>query len=231
MKAITKHALSLGLLFLICMSYWSFRTVMTWSGGTIPRQGPCILIDAGHGLPDGGAISCTGAYESEINLAIAQKLEALLKLLGYETKMLRRDENSVYTEGQTIGQKKVSDLKERVRVVNATENGLLLSIHQNTYSDSRYQGAQMFYGKAEGSQALAEALQTAFLNRLNPDSHRQVKKAEHIYLMENAQCPAVLVECGFLSNPEEEARLRTEEYQKRICCVIASALSNYLANT
>ena len=191
----------------------------------------CVIIDAGHGDPDGGAVSCTGVYESGINLQISQRLRDLLHLLGYGTVMTRTTDSSIYTQGNTIGEKKISDLKERVRIANETENGILLSIHQNHYSDSRYSGAQMFWADTEGSRALAEALQKSFTVHLNPGSTRQAKKCQGIYLMEHVRCPAVLVECGFLSNPAEEANLQEDDYQKKICCVIVSALHDYLTNT
>lgn len=204
-------------------------TVMAQSAPVEDRL--CIIIDAGHGDPDGGAVSCTGVSESGINLEISQRLRDLLHLLGYDTMMTRTTASSVYTQGDTIGEKKVSDLKERVRMVNAVEDSILLSIHQNHYSDSRYSGAQMFWADTEGSKELAEALQSAFVSHLNHGSNRAAKKCQGIYLMEHIECPAVLVECGFLSNPAEEASLRDEEYQKKICCVIVSALSEFLANT
>ena len=187
----------------------------------------CFIIDAGHGGVDGGAVSCTGAYESHINLQIARKLNDLMHLLGMETKMIRTEDISVYTSGESIDSKKSSDLKERVRIVNTHENATLLSIHQNHYSDSFYSGAQIFYPKTTGSEALAKALQKQFISSLNPGSKRQAKKAEGLYLMKNIEKPGVLIECGFLSNYEEEAKLRSEDYQKRICCVIASVCSAY----
>lgn len=221
----------LAVLVLILVTWWTDRTVTVLSENAPLEERTCIVIDAGHGYPDGGAVSCTGVHECTINLEIAQRLDDLLHLLGFDTKMIRTDESSVYTAGETIGEKKVSDLKERVRIVNETENAILLSIHQNQYAESRYSGAQMFWGREGDSKELAEALQTAFVTHLNPGSSRQAKKAEGIYLMEQSACTAVLVECGFLSNPEEEAKLRTAEYQKKICCVIAVSMSNYLANT
>lgn len=210
---------------------WGDRAVTVMSQNEPVPERMCMIIDAGHGTPDGGAVSCTGAYESTINLEISQRLKDLFRLLGYDTKMLRSGPNSIYTEGETIGQKKISDLKERVRLVNETDRGILLSIHQNHYTDSRYSGAQMFYANTAGSEPLAVQLQAAFVEHLNPGSNRQAKKCQGIYLMEHIQCTAVLVECGFLSNPVEEASLRNAEYQKKICCVIVSAVSNYLANT
>lgn len=187
-----------------------------------------VIIDAGHGGEDGGATSCTGALESQINLEIAQRLNDLLHLLGIDTVMIRNTDTSIYTQGNTIAAKKVSDLKERVRIVNETDNALLVSIHQNNFSDSQYSGAQVFYAPTDGSADFAKQIQSLLIENLNPGSNRQVKKADGIYLMQHISCTGVLVECGFLSNPEEEARLRNEEYQQELCCVIASACSSFL---
>lgn len=190
-----------------------------------------IVIDAGHGGIDGGATSCTGVLESTINLDIAMRLDDLMHFLGYETVMIRKTDTSIYTEGDSIAAQKVSDLKERVRIVNDTEGAVLISIHQNTFSDSRYNGAQAFYAANEDSRELASAIQTALTTTLNRDSRRVSKKATGIYLMEHIDCTGVLVECGFLSNPQEEALLRDPEYQRRLCCVIAATVSSYLSNT
>ena len=190
-----------------------------------------VVIDAGHGGVDGGATSCTGILESQFNLEIAKKLNDLLHLMGINTLMIRDTDCSVYTEGETIAQKKISDLKERVRIVNSTDNCILVSIHQNLFSDGKYSGAQVFYAQTEGSQALARLLQSSFIQNLNPNSHRQEKKANAIYLMQHITCPGVLIECGFLSNPQEEYLLRTKSYQQKICAVIACNVSNFLCST
>ena len=187
-----------------------------------------IVIDAGHGGEDGGAVSCTGVMEKQINLEIALELNDLFHLLGHKTRMIRTDDRSVYTAGDTIARRKVSDLKERVRMVEETEDAILVSIHQNLFPDARYSGAQVFYGRAGEGQALAEALQTSFRQTINPSSKREIKRAQGVYLMEQTSCTGVLVECGFLSNPEEEARLRAKDYQQKICVVIASTLANHL---
>ena len=178
-----------------------------------------------NGGPDGGATSCTGVLESELNLQIALRLEQLSELLGIPTLMIRREDISVYTTGETIAQKKVSDLKERVRIVNSLDDALLVSIHQNTFPDGRWSGAQVFYAKEDESKSLARQLQAGLVQVLNPGSNRKEKPVSGIYLLEHIAAPGVLVECGFLSNPGEEARLRTAEYQKKIACVIASTLS------
>ncbi len=189
----------------------------------------CFVIDPGHGGVDGGATSVTGKLESAFNLEISVRLRDLLHFLGYQTKMIRTTDVSVYTRGETIAQKKMSDLKERVRICNETSGAILLSIHQNTFSDGKYSGAQVFYADADNSEALAKALQKNLVNTLNPGSNRQAKKAEGIYLMEHIQCPGVLVECGFLSNVQEEAKLRSAEYQKALCCVIAATAVGFVA--
>lgn len=196
-----------------------------------PLREHCIIIDAGHGGEDGGATSCTGILESTLNLQISERLNDLLHLLGYDTKMTRTTDISIYTKGETLSQKKMSDLKERVQIANNTDNAILLSIHQNLFPDSQYSGGQVFYAKTEGSAVLAKLTQDAFVTNLNPGSRRQCKKSNGIYLMEHIKCPGILIECGFLSNSQEEALLRTPEYQKKICCVIATALDAYLSNT
>lgn len=188
----------------------------------------CIIIDPGHGGEDGGAVSCTEKPESGYNLEISLRLRDLLHILGCKTKMIRTTDISVYTTGNSLAQKKVSDLKERVRMIRETENALLLSIHQNTFSDGRYSGAQVFYAPTQGSEQLAKQLQDAFATTLNPGSHRNIQKSDGIYLMEHIASTGVLIECGFLSNPSEEALLGSEEYQKQLCCVIAAVVSNYL---
>ena len=213
---------------IILFGIWSGRTADVLAENVPLQNRHCFIIDAGHGGPDGGAVSCTGVYESHINLEIALRLNDLMHLLGYETKMIRTTDVSVYTSGDTIAGKKASDLKERVKIVNETDNAILLSIHQNHFSDSYYKGAQMFYPKTEGSKELAVALQNAFVNSLNPNSHRQAKPVQGLYLMRNIHKTGVLIECGFLSNYEEEAKLRVGEYQQKICCVIASVCSQYL---
>lgn len=211
--------------------YWGNQVIAVISENIPPERKHCIIIDAGHGGIDGGATSCTGVLESALNLEIALRLDDLLHLLGYDTRMIRNTDISVYTQGNSIAQKKISDLKERVRIVNETHGAVLMSIHQNHFSDNRYSGAQVFYPNTPGSEDLAIQLQTALKNTLNPDSRRTVKKSDGIYLMEHINCTGVLIECGFLSNIQEEARLRSKEYQQNLCCVIAATLLQFLSNT
>ena len=212
---------------LLASAFLTDKAVKVYSENEQLRDRVCVIIDAGHGGVDGGAVSCTGAKESNINLEIALRLNDLLHLLGIKTYMIRTEDISVYTSGNSIAAKKVSDLKERVRIINQAENAILISIHQNNFDDSRYSGAQVFYNT---DPLLARNLQSAFVQTLNPGSKRKAKKADGVYLMQNITCPGYLVECGFLSNHSEEALLRDPAYQKKLCCVIGVVLSCSINN-
>lgn len=219
---------------IVCMAMIVLASIASEAATAMAENAPlegrrCIIIDAGHGGVDGGATSCTGVLESGINLDISLRLDDLMHLLGYETKMIRTTDTSIHTQGDTIAAKKVSDLKERVKLTNQTPQGLLISIHQNFFQEDRYAGAQVFYGQAEGSEALAKAVQENIRKTINPGSKRIQKKASGVYLMEHIQCTGILVECGFLSNPEEEAKLRDPEYQKQLCCVIGATVAAFLS--
>lgn len=228
-KWIVGYGIIMGLTLLV--AHFGNQAVTVLAENTPVQREHTIIIDPGHGGVDGGATSCTGILEKQFNLEISLRLNDLLRLLGYNTVMIRTEDLSVYTKGETIAQKKASDLKERVRIVNEAENGLLLSIHQNNFSDGQYSGAQVFYAGTEGSQSLAKQLQTSFIKYLNPGSNRQEKKSSGIYLMEHIDCPGILIECGFLSNPQEEAKLRSPEYQQHLCAVIACTVCETLSNT
>ena len=210
----------------LALPLWGNHIITTLSDEI--RHKTNVIIDAGHGGIDSGAVSCTGIYESQINLQISRKLEDLLHLIGVSTTMIRETDCSVATEGNTIAAKKVSDIKNRIQIANTTPNALLVSIHQNTFSDSRYSGAQIFYNSQKGSKDLAKFLQETFQSTLNPHNNRQIKQSSGVYLMEHINCIGVLVECGFISNRQEEALLRNNTYQNAISCVIATTISQYL---
>lgn len=187
------------------------------------EEGPVLVLDAGHGGEDGGAVSLTGAAESGINLAITLRVDQLLGFCGAPPVVLREEDVSLHDQGaDTLREKKASDLRNRVQAVEQVGDAVLLSVHQNTFTDKKYHGAQVFYAPTEGSQALAEAMQEALRTALDPENSRQAKPIpDSVYLMEHVSCPAVLVECGFLSNPEEEALLRSADYQIRLAAVLA----------
>lgn len=210
-------------------AYSISRTATAMAELEATEQEKRIVIDAGHGLPDGGATSCTGRLEHIYNLEIAVRLQDLLRFLGFKAVLTRASEDSVYTEGKTVAAKKMSDLKERIRIAGETENSVLLSIHQNHFPDSQYHGAVVLYANTEGSKTLAQNMQSALNDALDPGSPRRCKRADGIYLMEHISCPGILIECGFLSNWEEEGKLRNPEYQKKLCCIIGAVASEYIA--
>lgn len=165
----------------------------------------------------------TGVPESQINLAIAKRLDALLGFYGENSYLMREEDISLHDpEAETLREKKVSDLHNRAETVQALEGAVLVSIHQNIFSQSQYHGSQVFFAPTQDSQALAESFQQAIQTNLQPDNSRQAKPiGDNVYLMNHVDCPAVLVECGFLSNPEEEAMLRQEGYQTKMAAVLA----------
>ncbi|MBQ9979683.1 MAG: N-acetylmuramoyl-L-alanine amidase [Oscillospiraceae bacterium] len=185
-----------------------------------------LIIDPGHGIPDGGAVSAQGAIESDINLQIAMKLRALSGFFGVETILTRQDEYSIHSpEAVTIRQQKVSDLKNRVALINGVDNAFLVSIHQNSYTNPKYSGAQVFYADDELSKAAAQRTQENLRLCLDASNERTVTPVpESVYLFQNINCGAILVECGFMSNPDEAELLQSDTYQKKIACAVLSAL-------
>lgn len=188
-------------------------------------SGQTLVIDAGHGGEDGGAVSASGASESIINLAVARRLELLMGLFGVDTVMLRTEDISLNSDGlATVRERKVSDLHNRTAAVNAVENAILISIHQNSFTDPQYDGAQVFYAPTQGSQFLAEYTQEVLRVSLNPENHRQAKPIpSSVYLMNHIGCPAILVECGFLTNPAEDLLLQSPDYQLKLALTMAGA--------
>lgn len=183
-----------------------------------------LVLDAGHGGEDGGAVSRTGVPESGINLAIVQKLDQLLGFYGAAPVLLRDSDISLHDpSASTLRQKKVSDLHNRVAAIEDTENAVLISIHQNTFPDPSGHGAQVFFRPGEDSRALALLVQDSL--RLVDSSNKRVPAQipDSVYLMKHITCPAVLVECGFLSNAAEEERLRSGGYQTQLALCVAGA--------
>ena len=196
----------------------------------LPETPATVILDAGHGGEDGGASTADGVLESGINLEIALRLRDLLAFAGVDTQMIRDTDTAVYSgDCRTISQKKVSDLKNRVSMVNTVENGPLVSIHQNYFEQTKYCGAQVFFAKTDGSKALAERIQQSLRENVDAANHRQCKPSQSVYLMEHIECTGVLIECGFLSNYEEAKRLQTDAYQKKLSAAICGAITEYLS--
>ncbi|MCD8381992.1 MAG: N-acetylmuramoyl-L-alanine amidase [Clostridiales bacterium] len=188
-----------------------------------------LVIDPGHGGADGGAVSVSGVAESELNLAIALKCDQIAGLFGQQTVLLRDTEDSLADpEAETLREQKRNDMENRVAIINATSDALLLSIHQNQYTDSKYSGAQVFYQPDEKSEGWAELTQTLLRECLDSDNRRQAKEVpSDLYMMSHISCPAILAECGFLSNPEEDHRLQDDSYQKQLAVVLMGACFGY----
>ena len=188
-----------------------------------------IVIDAGHGLPDGGAIGASGTIESSLNIKIAKRVEKLLKKNGFTVIMTRSDENTIAESGKTISEKKRNDMHRRLEIINNSNADLFVSIHMNKFTDSRYRGAQVIYsGNFIESEKLAQLIQKQFSAIPDNKSHRTCLKApSSIFLLKNATIPAVIAECGFLSNYEEEQLLNTEKYQKELAEAIAAGIQKY----
>lgn len=181
------------------------------------------ILDAGHGGEDGGAVSVSGVPESQVNLAVALHLDQMLGLLGQPALLLREEDVSLHTpEAESLREKKRSDLMERVRMVNELPEATLVSLHQNSFPQGQYWGTQLFWSPTDGSMELAKELQALIQETLQPENRRAAKEVDPaVYLMNHVQGRAVLVECGFLSNPEEEALLLSPGYQIKVAAVLA----------
>jgi len=215
---------------------FSFISAVLFVGRDVPVESSAgaqtvVVIDAGHGGVDSGAVSSGGIKEKDINLDIALKLNDLLTVYGVKTLLIRSSDTDISDEGcDTIREKKVSDIHNRFDIVNETENSVLVSIHQNFYEESKYSGTQVFYAPdADGSENLAQCIQQSVVKSLQPENMRQVKASgDSIYLLYHAKRPSVMVECGFLSNPDEAEKLNDETYRSQLAVFIAQGVLNYL---
>lgn len=187
-----------------------------------------IIIDAGHGGIDPGAIGRTGVVEKDINLAISQKLKGYLEDAGFTCIMIREVDEGLYSEYGRIRDKKNEDLRNRRYFIKKYKADLFLSIHLNFFPDSRYYGAQVFYPKGdEKSELIGKKIQQSLIETLNRGNKREAKATDGIYVIRDNKIPSVLVECGFLSNYEEEELLKTELYQNKIAWALFKGISSY----
>ncbi len=194
---------------------------------------PIVIIDAGHGGFDGGAVSVDGTPEKNINLSVSLFLNEFLIALGFNTIMTREQDISLEDKGlSTIRSRKTSDIHNRMKIMEDTDNSIFVSIHQNFYTQSKYSGTQVFYSPefAEDSSLLARCIQESVVTALQPENKREIKRCDSsVFLMYKAVKPAVLVECGFLSNPQEATILKDENYQKKIALCIALGIQDYVS--
>lgn len=185
-----------------------------------------LVIDPGHGGIDGGAISDDGSKESDINLAIALKLNALAELLGQPAVMTRWDDS---IRKQYAEYSEHEDLVQRTELVNATPGAVLISIHQNDFPTGQPSGSQVLYAATPGSEALGKLCHAMLIEQLDPKNRRVAEPApKALYITSHVQCPAILVECGFMSNNFEVQKLCSEGYQRAIALILAASLLQYL---
>lgn len=226
-----------ALIVLLCAYLLVFGFISTYDEPikAIPADSgaglPVIILDAGHGGIDSGCVSINGAEEKDINLSIMLKLREMLRAAGFDTVITRDSDKSIHDIGITgLGKQKKSDMENRLKIVNSIPNAVFVSVHQNQFTDPKYYGAQMFYpeGSAE-SERLAGILQHAIVSNLQPENQRETKPVgDEIYLLHFAQCPAVMAECGFLSNQAEADKLESEEYQSMMAFSLFSGICEYV---
>lgn len=228
-KSVPIMALILCCLAFIMLSYITCSRLGRMASVLAQKSPRTIVLDAGHGGEDGGASGCSQVPEKVINLKITQDLQQLLQPSGFHVVMTRTNDTSISDNLDTIHERKVSDLHNRMKIIQSQENCIFVSIHQNQFPQSRYHGAQIFYSKNNGeSKILAETIKSRIVGLLQNDNTREIKPAtSSIYLLWNSQVPSILVECGFLSNEEECELLNNEDYQHKIAFSIYCGLMDY----
>jgi len=220
-------AMILGLCFILISSTTHYTEAVNAS--RLPIKNKVIMIDAGHGGIDPGAVGRTGVLEDEINLKIAFKLRKLIEQFGGVGLMIREDDSGLYSEGKSrIRDKKNEDLRERHRIINESGADILISIHLNFFPQSQYYGAQCFYNKEdEEGKKLAELIQAELVDVIKNNNTRKAKSIDSVYILKNNKMPSVLIECGFLSNHEEERLLQNDNYQEKLAWAIFMGVMKY----
>lgn len=223
-------ALIIALVFLLIFAIMKLNA---YAFEDVQPEDVCILIDPGHGAEDGGAVSDDGVVEKGINLSISTYLREYLELSGFEVIMTREDDNIMGDQTlPTLQERHRSDMHARLDLYNSEDVDYVISIHQNKFTESQYSGAQVFYSpNDEQSEVLADYMRKSIVGFLQPENTREIKKAgSNIYLLNNCNNPCILVECGFLSNPEETALLNTEEYQRQMAFTIYCGMLDCIRN-
>lgn len=237
MKNRKKSIIAIITAFLIILSAMLYLTFMAnfsaAEASSMPITQKTVIVDAGHGGDDGGAIGIDGTVEKDINLDIALKLEKILKFYGFNVIMTRTQDVMTCDDGlDSLRKRKISDIHNRFELMRKNPDAIFISVHQNKFEDSSQHDTQVFYsGNDERSKELAEAIQTSVTLTLQRKNDRVVKKSgSGIYLLYHAKIPAVLVECGFISNSDEVKKLKDESYRMKLAILIADGLLKYLSN-
>lgn len=221
--------LAIVIIFIITLSlvkHYRYKAIASF----LPRLTKVIILDAGHGGIDPGAVSKGGAKEKDINLAIASYLKEYLEESGASVIMTRTEDKGLYSSEGSSRQKKTQDLKRRKEIIKESRGDLFITIHLNSFPQSQYYGAQTFYSKDNSlGKLLAEKIQEEFINTLDKENKRTALAKEDVYIIKGLDIPTVLVECGFLSNPAEEKLLQKSSYQKKVAWAIYMGIQNYFS--
>ena len=213
-------------MFSVMVSTQNNKTIQTVS---LPVSNKVVIIDAGHGVPDEGAQSSNGTTEAETNLKIALKLQNLLEQSGTTVVLTRSDENAIYDiDKTTLKQKKISDIHNRVKIGNESQADIFVSIHLNKIPEQQYYGWQCFFKEGnEQSTKLAKSIQSKLNDAIQKENNRVAMKLDNVYIIKHVEIPTTIVECGFLSNPEEEKQLLDDEYQNKLAWGIYNGIIDY----
>ena len=220
----------LAVLLLCAAAVWAIAgSAERLFDASAPAEPPTLVIDAGHGGIDGGAISQDGTKESDINLAIALKLDSIVRFCGQKTIMTRWDDSK---KTDILSYSEHEELKYRAELTNSVGNAVLISIHQNDFPTAQPKGAQVLYSSFDDSEKLGMRIQEQLVSKLDPENRRLAAPApSNLYLTSHVRCPAVLVECGFMSNNFEVLKLKESGYQNAIALVIAASYLEYISGS
>ena len=228
-------ATALFFAFFVCTSLFAAVSASSYVAvETFSFSDTTVILDAGHGGEDGGAVGENGVFEKDLNLEMSKTMAAILRSMGARVIETRTEDRLLYTEEENIkGYRKVYDLKNRLAVAEENREAIFVSIHMNRFTDPKYSGLQIYYSKNHSeSRVLANGLQKSVREHLAPENKRETKAAgESIYLLDRAENIALLIECGFLSNPEECEKLCTEDYRKQLSFVLVCGIINYIEET
>ena len=227
-KILPAAAVLSGLLLFVFLMIRSTKNITLETKALPSKPLPQILIDPGHGGEDGGAVS-GGVLEKEINLDISNDTADLFMFFGFDVSLTRNTDNALTSEGEDVKKRKYNDMKMRLDMYNSSENNIIISIHQNKFSSASSKGTQVFYSpNHEQSGQLARCIQFSVKKLLQPENERECKAAgSEIFLLKNTQNPAVLVECGFISNKSERDKLLDTEYQKEMALSIVTGFIDF----
>ncbi|MBR1740320.1 MAG: N-acetylmuramoyl-L-alanine amidase, partial [Lachnospiraceae bacterium] len=216
-----------GFLLLLCFYVKKVSVKQEISTGAKSVK-PVVVLDPGHGGIDPGKVGVSGSYEKDINLSIAKCLKKYLEKKKVSVVMTREEDAGLYTEGDR--NKKSADMRARMELMNQPEVALIVSIHQNSFTSPGSKGAQVFYhALSEKGERFANRLQEILISEVDAENHRQAKANDSYYILKKSEKTAVIVECGFMSNPEEEKMLLEPEYQEKLAQAIGKGILEYLS--